>query len=110
MLEWDETEFIECLESIPEEVVDEFVGELFIFNVKNNGIQLELKVFPLVSDISLKLLNIADQSVIFDYHIMDCESAEYQKLISGTERLRFINSLGMQIDVSIRPNIKISIK
>ncbi|BCE03538.1 hypothetical protein [Marinicellulosiphila megalodicopiae] len=110
MLKWDETEFIECLESIPEEIVDELVGNLYIFNVTGNGIQLELKVYPKLSDVSIKIININDKSIVFEYYIFDCESVNYQKLINDDERLRFISSAGIEIYISTRPNINVRIK
>lgn len=45
VLDWDETEFIECLEVIPNVIEDAGGGPFHVFNVVKKGIELEITVY-----------------------------------------------------------------
>ena len=106
MLEWDSTEFIECLETLPTEGAE---GEFSIFKVARNNIELELTVFPFEEDIRFRLLRLGETVPFFEYQIMSCKSVEFVKSEKVPEYLRFINQSGMNICVSIKPDIKVTV-
>lgn len=88
-LKWDKTDFIECLEVIPE-VEDYDVS--YTYNIVKSGIHLTLKVWHLESIIELSLKNAADENTITSFSILIRGEAEYIKS-KETEFLLFRNSL-----------------
>lgn len=109
MLEWDQTDFIECLEVVPEEVESEYHGPFSIFRIESKGIQFELTVFPYEEDVGFRLLHIGEDEPFFEYQIMSCKSAKYEKSKNGAESLKFINQADMHILLSVKPDIRLRI-
>ncbi len=109
MLDWDQADFIEHLEVIPEEIESEYHGPFSIFRVEKEGINLELTVFPHEEDVSFRLFRMAEKEPIFEYYMMSCESAKYEKRKDGSEVLTFNNQADMQISLSVKPDINIRI-
>lgn len=109
MLEWDQTDFIECLEVLPEEVESEYHGPFSIFRVERKGIQLELTVFPYEEDVRFRLIRTGEEEPIFEYQIMSCKSAKFEKSKDGTELLSFINQADMHILLSVKPDFRLRI-
>ena len=109
MLEWDQTNFLECLEVVPEECESEYHGPFSIFRVERNGVQLELTVFPYEEDVRFRLLRVGEEEPVFEYQIMSCKSAKFEKSKNGVELLRFINQFDMHILLSVKPDIMLRI-
>lgn len=109
MLEWNQTDFIECLEVVPKEIESEYHGPFSIFRVERKGINLELTVFPYEEDVRFRLMRIGEDEPIFEYQIMSCKSAKFEKLKDGSEILRFINQADMHILLSVKPDIRLRI-
>ena len=109
MLEWDETDFIECLDVLPEEFESEYHGPFSIFRVERGGIQLELTVFPFEEDVRFRLIRSGKEDPIFEYQIISCKSATLQKLKDGSEYLSFRNQADMHITVHVNPDIRVRI-
>ena len=88
-LSWDETDFLECLEVVPETEEYEISHT---YSVEKSSIGLVVKVWQLESIIELELINQTNSSVISSYAILVRNGAEFIK--SGNEEyLLFKNSL-----------------
>ena len=109
MLKWDQTDFIECLEVVPEEVVSEYHGPFSIFRVERKGIQLELTIFPYEEDVNFRLIRVGEEEPMFEYQIMSCKSAKFEKSKEGTELLSFVNQADMNVLLSVKPDIRLRI-
>lgn len=107
MLEWDQTDFIECLEVTPEEVKSEYHGPFSIFRVERKGINLELTVFPYEGDVRFRLIRIEEEEPIFEYQIMSCKSAKFERTKDGSETLIFINQAEMHVLLSVKPDVRL---
>lgn len=108
MLQWDETDFLECLEVVPERIEDAG-GPFHVFTVDKKGIELELTVFPFEEDIRIRLFRSRDNHALFEYQIMNCKVAKFEKGKQGNEYLIFINQKELQVTVSINPDIEIMV-
>jgi len=124
-LQWDETDFIECLEVIPEIEADD-TSHTFVINKSN--IRLKLQLWQRESMIELTLYNVSDSNIITSYAILVRDAAIYQK-VNDTESILFKNSIvlpsrfsyldlggvnniessniGYNIKLSVNPSIKI---
>ena len=109
MLEWDKTDFIECLEVVPEDMESDYHGSFSIFRIEKKGIKLELTVFPFEEDVRFRLIRVEKEEPIFEYQIMSCKSAKYEKSKDGVETLKFINQANMHIVLSVKPDISLRI-
>lgn len=109
MLQWDETDFIECLEVIPDVVEDAGGGPFHIFSVIKGGIQLELTVFTFEEDVRFRLFREGENHPLFEYQIMGCKFVRFEKNKYGQEYLSFMNKNNEETTVSINPDIQILI-
>jgi len=110
MLEWDKTEFIECLEVIPEDFEEDVHGPFSVFRVKKDGLELELTVFPYEDDVRFRIFKDGSKEPFFKYQIMDCKSAKFiNEKKYNFEQLEFVNKADMKIVVSVKPKIKLYI-
>ncbi len=115
MLVWDETDFIACLETIPD--VDEY-GTSHAFTVSDRGLRLEIIVCPYDGDISIRLFRDGVEDAILDLTLLDCSGVRYVKDKAG-ERLEFppakcfgtrydgLSPLPFGVAVSVKPTIKL---
>lgn len=105
MLHWDETDFIECLEVLPEYCKDK-AGVYVVFNILKAGIELELTVSPFEEDIRFRMFREGQSNSIFEYQILGCKVAEYRKE-NGQEYLYFENGNQCSTTVSVNPDIEV---
>ncbi len=126
-LKWDEAEFIECLEVVPE--IDEF-EVCYTYNVLKSGIRLILQVWQLESMMNISLLNESNSNLITSYAIKVRGKIELRKNC-GLEYLLLTNCLiipsrfsylelggvdhleqgdiGYNIQLSVNPDINIAL-
>lgn len=109
MLAWDKSEFIECLEVTPEEVESEYHGPFSVFRVHRSGIQLELTIFPFEEDVRIRLVREGEAEPIFEYQIMSCQSAVFERSADGAGSLCFTNQASMRILLSVEPDFRLRI-
>lgn len=107
MLKWDETDFIECLEVIPEVIEDSAGGPFHVFTVGKNGIELEITVFSFEEDVRFRLTRQGENHSLFEYQIMGCKFVRFEKNESDQEYLSFVNKDGLELTVSIHPDIQV---
>lgn len=109
MLQWDETDFIECLEVIPEVIEDAAGGPFHIFTVNRNGIELEITVFSFEEDIRFRICREKEKHALFEYQIMGCKFVRFEKNKHGEEYLSFVNKNNLETTVSVNPDIQVLI-
>ncbi len=107
MLRWDETDFIECLEVLPEHCEDE-AGLYVVFNVIKAGIALELTVYPFEEDIRFRIFREGQSNSIFEYQILGCKLVEFRKENEG-EYLYFENEGNCTTTVAVNPDIEVMV-
>lgn len=73
-LVWNETDFIACLEVLPE--IEEY-GISYAFRVLRHGLRLELTVYPYDSDIYITLYREGIQPPVLDMKLLDCGGTRY---------------------------------
>ena len=84
MLKWNQYEFIECLEVLPEIGEDE---TSHIFRVSKDGLRLELAVFQYEADVRVELYKDGLESPLFQAQIISCPGARYLSEKNGRECL-----------------------
>ncbi|MGG6295805.1 hypothetical protein ACQ4M4_15560 [Leptolyngbya sp. AN02str] len=94
MLKWNQHEFIECLEVLPEIEED---GTSHLFRVAKDGLRLELAVFQYEADICVEIYKEGLESPLFHAQIMSCPSARYLAEKNGRECLEFEGLFGYTI-------------
>ncbi|WDE10386.1 hypothetical protein [Thalassomonas haliotis] len=110
MLEWDETEFTGILEVIPEAIEDDAGGPFYVFNVSNNGVELELTVFPFEEDVRFRLFRSGENHSLLEYQIMGCKFARHHIGSTGNNSyLSFISKTGIEVTVIVKPDIQVLI-
>ncbi len=72
MLTWNQYEFTECLEVLPE--VGEYENH-HTFRVEKDDLRLELTVFQYAGDVYLDLYREGAESSIFQMRLLDCPGA-----------------------------------
>ena len=76
MFVWDETDFVACLEAIPE--VEEY-GVSHRFLVAKDGLRLELTVFRYAGDVFISLYRDEIARPIVDLRLTNCSGAAYDR-------------------------------
>ncbi|WP_444888106.1 hypothetical protein [Microbulbifer sp. JMSA008] len=109
MLQWDETEYVGILEVIPEVVEDEGGGPFYVFRVQENGLELELTIFPFEEDVRFRLFRENQNHVLFEYQIMGCKFARHNSAPNQEGYLSFISKTGIEVTLSVKPDIEILI-
>lgn len=109
MLNWDETDFIECLEVIPEVIEDDTGEPCHVFTVAKNGIELEVTVFSFDEDVSFRIFRQGESHALFEYQIIACQSITLEQDDNGQEYLSFVNKNHLEVTVSINPDIQVLI-
>lgn len=109
MLQWDKTEFIGILEVIPEVVEVEGGGEIYVFRVHENGLELELTIFPFEEDVRFRLFRESQNHALFEYQIMGCKSARHNPAPNQEGYLSFISKTGIEVTLSVKPDIEVLI-
>lgn len=109
MLEWDETEFTGILEVIPEVIEDEGGGPFYVFNVSNNGIELELTIFPFEEDVRIRLFRSGDNHPLLEYQIMGCKFARHHIGSNNDSYLSFFSKTGIEVTVIAKPDLQVLI-
>jgi hypothetical protein len=107
---WDESDFISCLEVLPE--VEEY-GISHHFTVKKDGLRLELTVYQLDSDIYITLYRDGIETALISFQITQCSGTRYVNDDRG-EFLEFAPSQvfgdrysrGYLIPVGVRLSVK----
>ncbi len=84
MLFWDETDFMECLETLP--IADEEQGTYHRYIVPRDGLTLVLTVEQYSGDISFCLYRDGIETPILEFHLLDCPRARYIKDQVGNRR------------------------
>ncbi|WP_046007471.1 hypothetical protein [Pseudoalteromonas rubra] len=107
MLEWDEAEFIGILEVTPEVIEDEGGGPFYVFNVSNNGVVLELTVFPFEEDIRFRLFRSGEHHPLLEYQIQGCKFARHHIDTSKNSYLSFVSKTGVEVTVTAKPDIQV---
>lgn len=103
MLQWDETEFIGILETIPEVIKDE-AGLFHAFNIIKNGIHLELTIYPFEEDVRFRIFRYGENHQIFEYQIMGCKFARHEVGDGKNSYLSFTNKNNLEVTVSVHPD------
>lgn len=101
--------YIGCLKAIPK-VLDDAGGVYHVFEIIKRGIALELTVFPFEEDVRLRMFREGEVQSLFEYQIIKCQAAHYKKDKFNNEYLLFVNRDRLQVTISVKPDIKISIK
>jgi hypothetical protein len=109
VLEWDETEFIGILETIPEAIEDAAGGPFYVFNVCNNGIELELTIFPFEEDVRFRLFRKGENHPLLEYQIMGCKFARHHIGTNESSYLSFVSKTGIEVTVAAKPDIQVLI-
>jgi len=109
VLEWAETELIGILETIPEAVENADSGPFYIFNVFNNGIELELTVFPFEEDVRFRLFRKGENHPLLEYQIMECKFARHHIGTNDSSYLSFLSKTGIEVTVIAKPDIQVLI-
>jgi hypothetical protein len=91
MLKWDQCEFIECLEVLPEVGEDETSHR---FRVSKGGLRLELAVFQYEADVRVEIYREGLESPIFHTQIISCPVARYSAEKDVGEYLEFEGFFG----------------
>ena len=91
MLKWNQYEFIECLEVLPEIGEDE---TSHLFRVSKDGLRLELAVFQYEADVRIEIYKEGLESPIFHTQIISCPGARYLAEKNGRECLEFEGLFG----------------
>src|SRR5438045_6542089 len=76
MFVWDETDFVACLEAIPE--VEEY-GVSHRFLAAKDGLRLELTVFRYAGDVFISLYRDGIARPIVDLRLTNCSGAAYDR-------------------------------
>ena len=118
MLKWNQYEFIECLEVVPE--VEEYETS-HAFRVEKHGLRLELSVFQYAGDVYIDLYHEGHGVPVFTMRLLGCEGARYVAQKNGAEYLEFApaKSFGGRYDgespmpygvrVAVNPHISIEL-
>ena len=109
MLEWDETEFIGILETIPEVIEDDAGGPFYVFRINEGGLELELTVFPFEEDVRFRLFRENQNHALFEYQIMGCKFVRHEPAPNQKGYLIFISKTGIEVTLSVKPNIEVLI-
>lgn len=109
MMEWDETDVLECLEVAPEITESDVCGPSYSYRIVKNGIHLELSVSPLEGDISILLKKSGLENPILEYVLLDCERIKRIKKESANEQLELKGPRDIYIRVSVQPNISVKV-
>jgi hypothetical protein len=119
MLVWNEYEFIECLEVIPER--DEEYETNHVFRVAKDGLKLILTIYQYSGDVYLDLLRDEVDEPVFQMRLIGCPGARYVSTKAGNEYLEFApsKSFGNRYDgkspipigvrIAVNPHIKIEL-
>lgn len=113
-LDWDESDFISCLQVLPE-VADYETSHLF--RIEKNGLRLELRIKQFESNIFIRLYQDGADKPVVAFKIIDCGGTRYVNDKRG-EYLEFAPSRlsdnsyskGMPIPMGVRLSIKPSIQ
>ena len=115
MLVWNETDLIECLETVPEHEED---GVWHTYRVDKDGLSLMLTIYQFDSDVYIDLYREGIERPIFAVRIVDCPGVRYVKDKRG-EFIEFAASkcFGTKYDgespipygvrVSVKPSIQV---
>jgi hypothetical protein len=109
VLQWDETEFIGILEVIPEVIEDEGGGPFYVFRVHENGLELELTVFPFEEDVRFRLFRENQNHALFEYQIIGCKFARHNPAPNQEGYLSFVSKTGIDVTLSVKPEIEVLI-
>ena len=119
MLQWDQYEFIECLEVLPE--VDEEHETNHIFRVEKDGLKFILTIYQYSGDIYFDLFRDGLEEPIFTMKLLDCPAARYISTKNKSEWLEFApsKSFGGRYDgespipmgarLAVKPHIRIEL-
>jgi hypothetical protein len=118
MLTWNQYEFTECLEVLPEVGEDE---NHHTFRVEKDGLRLELTVFQYAGDVYIDLYQDGVEPSVFHMRLLNCPGAKYVRGKGGYECLEFApaKSFGGRYDgespipygvrVAVNPHIRVDL-
>ncbi len=114
MFVWDETDFLECLETEP--VIEED-GISLAWSVARDGLRLDLTVFQYDGDVLISLFRDGLDEPVFDLAMRDCAGArlvrhadrEWLEIGPGnifSGRYDGVSPLPYGVAVTVRPHIR----
>jgi hypothetical protein len=119
MLVWNEFEFIECLEVIPEK--DEEYETNHVFRIAKDGLSLVLALYQYSGDVYFDLFRDGIENPIFQMRLLDCPGARFVKAKDNREYLEFapaqsfagrydgVEAIPFGIRLAVNPHINIEL-
>ena len=107
MLDWEETEVTEML-GVEPEYKEENGGPFHLYNVRRNGLGIELAIFPFETDVELRLYHTDPDEYFYKHNILNCKNIRRLKKADGNIILELIDKNGtVSAKVQVTPNIVI---